>query len=132
MTLIAARQGPTLAVMIRDRHRSQRCVAFSSTLAKKLLSDATHIAIGIDNETRTMTFFPSRGNLFRDQPAHKLVRDGGGLTPGKCVFFGASAIGFIEHVPSGRYEVQVLADRFKIRWQKEEELPRAVLARRKA
>ena len=131
MTLIAARTGPTLAVMIRDRHRSQRCVAFSASLAKQVLADVTHVGIGIDNDTRTLTFFPS-SEVFGGEPAHKVVRDGGGLTPGRCVFFGAKAIGFIEHVPSGRYEVEVLADRFKIRWQKKDELPRAVLARRKS
>lgn len=130
MTLIAARQGPTLAVMIRARHRSQRCVAFSSSLAKQVLADVTHVAVGIDNDTRTLTFFPS-SETFGGVPAHKLVRDGGGDTPGKCVIFGAKALGFIEHVPCGRYTVDVVADRFKIRWQKKDELPRGVLARRK-
>lgn len=131
MTLIVPKRAPALAVMIRNRHRSQRCVAFSASLAKTVLADVSHVGVGIDNPTRTLTFFPSK-DVFGGEPAHKLVRDGGGQTPGRCVFFGADALGFIEHVPSGRYSVEVLADRFKIRWQKKDELPRGVLARRKS
>lgn len=120
-------------VTIRKPHRGGiRGIAFSSALIRKMFGEATHVAVNRDEKTRVLTFFPS-GPIFRGQyPTHKLMPDGGGGTLGRCVFFNPKAAELIEHVPSGRYDVEVLADRFKIRWQKKDELPRAVQSRRKS
>lgn len=132
----AQERGRELRVTIRKPNRSgQRPIAFSSALHRKMFGEATHVAVNRDEKARTLTFFPS-GPIFRGKyPTHKLMPDGGGKTLGRCVFFNVRAAELIEQVPSARYEVEILEDRFKIRWQKKDELPRgdaALLARRKA
>lgn len=137
MTLIVAAAGvraTRLTVTIRKPKRGGvRGIAFSSALVRKMFDKTTHVAVNRDEKTRVLTFFPS-GPVFRGRyPTHKLMPDGGGKTLGRCVFFNPFAAKLIEQVPSARYEVEVLADRFKIRWQKKDEFPRgdAALARRK-
>lgn len=104
-------------VTLRKPNNRGRTISFSVELAKKMLNNVTHVAVSVDEKTRTLTFFPS-GKVFQKQPAHKLVREGGTDSTARCLLFNVVAAECIEHVRSARYAVKIHSDRFEIRWGK--------------
>lgn len=117
MTFIVPGRSVMRVTIRKKNKRGDRILAFSHVLVQKMLEKVTHVAISIDEQARTLTFYPS-GKVFNNHPAHKLAQEGGGNKKKHCVRLRSTAVEFIKHIPSTRYTAEIHADRFEIRWSK--------------
>lgn len=118
MILLPAEKSRSIgpAVTVRAPNGRQRCIAFNSALAEKMLQKpVTHVAIDIDEKARTMTFIPVADEFYLGEPAHRLVSDGGGNSIGKCVYLQTTQLPE-SMIETKRYKATVKAKKFSFEY----------------